>query len=166
MELEVSQCFGMGTEGPESSHAVWRFPEETPSPFFHSFNLPPSESMPIWSPAPIPPENEATTLTRWQLSSEWQWRLRVPMHVKYFRTENRIVSRARHRSLGLSHFRPWRRLGLVIWDSWRMCTVGLCYFPSWGPGLDPPNPDGSVFEVGHEKPDYGPRWLALVGELV
>ncbi|KAJ6023533.1 uncharacterized protein N7446_013898 [Penicillium canescens] len=162
-ELKRSQWFKMDTEGAESSHAAWEFPEETPIPFFHSFNLPSSESMPIWSPPPIPPENEATTSTRWLLAPKW--RSRVPMHVKYFRNENRMVSRARCPSLGLSHFRPWRRLGLVIWDSWRMCTVGLCYFPSRGPGLDPPNPDGSVPEVGHEKPDLGPRWLALVGQL-
>lgn len=156
----------MDTEGAESSHAAWEFPEATPIPFFHSFNLPPSESMPIWSLPPIPPENEATTSSRWQLAPEW--RSRAPMHVKYFRRENRIVSRARSPSLGLSHFRPWRRLGLVIWDTWRIYTVGLCYFPSRGPGLDPPNPDGSVFEAGHEKPDFGDlglRWLALVGQL-
>ena len=162
-ELERFQWFKMDTEGAESCHAAWEFHEQTPIPFFHSFNLPPSESMLIWSPPPIPPENEATTSTRWLLVPKW--RSRVPIHVKYFRNENQRVSRARCPSLGLSYFRPWRRLGLVIWDSWRMYTVGLCYFPSRGPGLDPPNPDGSVFEVRHEKPDLGRRWLALVGEL-
>lgn len=45
-----------------------------------------------------------------------------------------------------------------------MYTVGLCYFASSGPGLDPPNPDGSVAEVGLVKPAFGPRWLALVEE--
>ena len=46
-----------------------------------------------------------------------------------------------------------------------MYTVGLCYFHSRGPGLDPPNPDGSIFEVGRKKPDFGPIWLALVGQV-
>ncbi|CDM28789.1 unnamed protein product [Penicillium roqueforti FM164] len=68
-------------------------------------------------------------------------------------------------SLGLRHFRPWRRLGLVIWDSWRMYTVGLCYFPYRGQGLDPPSLDGSIFEVKQRKPDFGPIWLALVGQV-
>jgi hypothetical protein len=162
-ELRRSQWFKMDTEGPESSHAAWEFPEQTPIPFFHSFNLPPTESMPIWSPPLIPPQNEATTSRQWQLAPKW--RSEIPMHVQYFRKQNGRVSRARCPSLGLSHFRPWRRLGLVIWDSWRMHTVGLCYFPSRGPGLDPPNPDGSVFEGEHEKPDLGRRLLALVGQV-
>ncbi|KAJ5804628.1 uncharacterized protein N7518_000931 [Penicillium psychrosexuale] len=153
----------MDTEGPESSHAAWEFPEATPIPFFHSFSLSSSESMPIWSPPPIPPDNETTISTRWLLAPKW--RSRGPMHVRYFRMTNAMVSRTDRRSLGLSHFRPWRRLGLVIWDSWRMYTVGLCYFPTMGPGHDPPNPDGSIFEVGHKKPDFGPIWLALVGQV-
>ncbi|KAJ5457869.1 hypothetical protein N7475_009257 [Penicillium sp. IBT 31633x] len=160
--LEVFKLSKMDTEGAEACHAAWEFSEQTPIPFFHSFKLPSSISMPIWSSPPIPPENEATTSTRWQLAPKW--RSREPMHVRYFQNESQRVSRARGPSFGLSYFRPWRRLGLVIWDSWRMYSVGLCYFPSRGPGLDPPNPDGSAWDAKLEKPDFRPRWLALVVE--
>lgn len=46
-----------------------------------------------------------------------------------------------------------------------MYTVGLCYFPYRGQGLDPPSLDGSIFEVKQRKPDFGPIWLALVGQV-
>ncbi|CAG8119320.1 unnamed protein product [Penicillium nalgiovense] len=70
----------------------------------------------------------------------------------------------RYSVLGLSFFRPWRHLGIVIWDSWRMCTVGLFNFHFRNPWLYPPNPDGSVREGGHVEPGRTARLLALVGE--
>ncbi|KAJ5943508.1 hypothetical protein N7516_003676 [Penicillium verrucosum] len=124
----------MGAEGPESSYAAWEFPGETPIPFLHSFNLPPSESMtlcPSGLRRPYPPKTkqEATTSTQWQLSLEW--RSLVPMHVKFFRSVNQMISRAHHRSLGLtldsrvkSHFRPvsfGTRGGCALLD----CVISL-----------------------------------------
>ncbi|KAJ6191601.1 hypothetical protein N7519_001622 [Penicillium mononematosum] len=151
------------SEGAEPLRAAWDLPEETALPFFHSFNLPPSsEPVFIWSPPPIPPENETPTSKCWQLSS--QCRSRVPLHIGSFHRRSRWASQRRYSVLGLSLFRPWRRLGIVIWDSWRMCTVGLFNFHFTNPWLYPPNPDGSVREGEHVEPDLTASLLALVGE--
>ncbi|KAL2871453.1 uncharacterized protein BJX67DRAFT_342269 [Aspergillus lucknowensis] len=66
----------------------------------------------------------------------------------------------------LLNMKPWRRLGLVIWDTWRMQTIGLYRI---GNSRQLPTPDGDFLEAhkrswGPTRSDMLPRWLALIGE--
>ncbi|BCS21106.1 uncharacterized protein APUU_21538S [Aspergillus puulaauensis] len=153
-------------EGSEFSRAAWNLSQLTPIPFIDSFDLPRSGiPTPIWSPPPVPPETEATASACWQLTPEY--RLGYPMHVEYFQNTALLVPRQlRKPSLGMTQFKSWCRLGLVIWDSWRMYTVRLCHFGPRCDGPNLPNPDGTVQDPDEQEPDLVPRWLALVGERV
>ncbi|KAL4962468.1 uncharacterized protein BDV14DRAFT_210621 [Aspergillus stella-maris] len=153
---------------------------EMPLPFFESFDLPSSpnatsentvdtaaplrlstqSNVPVWSSPPIPENNKVSEA--WHLSPEFcTWEQR---HVEDFRTKATVMPNRPKGTDILSYFRPWRRMGLVIWDSWRMYTVGLCLLR----GTErTPTPDGEFLEAG--PPGIGgldmtSRWLALARE--
>lgn len=160
-------------EGEESSRAAWTFPRGTPPPFFSSFNLPPSRYLtsgngpPFWSPPPPPPETEATDA--WWLTPKYRsWN---PRHVSYLQLAASSASLDRQpKSYSLLNLKPWRRLGMTTWDTWRIYTLGLFDFNR---REAMPTPDGGLLEatprderVLQQTPviDYVSRWLALIGE--
>ncbi|KAL5335197.1 hypothetical protein BJX70DRAFT_401800 [Aspergillus crustosus] len=159
-------------EGEESSRGSWSFPGDTPLPFFPSFNLPPAQdiSQPsrIWASPPPPDKTEATEA--WQLIAER--RTLHPRQCLLFSGATSSVALEREPiSYALVDFRPWRRLGMPIWDEWRMYRLGLFNFPR-SPGQVVPTPDGGILDVVPRDPeerarvplvDYLGRLLALVG---
>ncbi|OJI97586.1 hypothetical protein ASPVEDRAFT_301060 [Aspergillus versicolor CBS 583.65] len=160
-------------EGEESSRAAWTFPPGTPPPFFPSFDLPPSQylrdgnSSPFWSP-PLPPPDTAATDAWWLTPKYRSWN---PRHVSYFQLAASAVSMDREpASHSLVNLKPWRRLGVIIWDTWRIYSLGLCDFNR---KQAMPTPDGRLLEATprdrralQQMPavDYVSRWLALIGE--
>ena len=148
-----------------------------PLPFFESFDLPssPNETSEntfysagpllwstqrnVWSPPSIPENNNVSEI--WRLSPEivsWQ-----EIHLDGFQDKDSVIPVRPKPTDILSYFKPWRRMGFVIWDSWRMYTVGLCHVKRTE---RMPTPDGEFLEAelpGIKAPDKTPRWLALVG---
>ncbi|KAL4754357.1 hypothetical protein BDW72DRAFT_166732 [Aspergillus terricola var. indicus] len=161
-------------EGEESSRAAWTFPDTTPLPFFRSFDIPPGQDMTrpslIWTPPPPPPEIEATKA--WSLSADFRpW---LPRHLAIFRHASTTASHERPpSSYSLVNFKQWRRLGVVIWDAWRIYRLGLFEGPPRNPGEIIPTPEGGCLPVLPRDPeeraqiprvDYVSRWLAIIGE--
>ncbi|PLB44467.1 hypothetical protein P170DRAFT_480227 [Aspergillus steynii IBT 23096] len=163
-------------EGEESSRAAWTFPEETPLPFFRSFDLPPGRDMTrsyslIWTPPSPPPDTEVNKA--WALRAESRpW---LPRHVGEFRRASTLASLERVPcSYHFVAFKRWRRLGLVIWDAWRVYRLGLFEGVPRRPGEVIPTPEGGHLTVIPDDPgereqqllrvNYVSRWLALIGE--
>ncbi|KAL4862679.1 hypothetical protein BDV12DRAFT_178490 [Aspergillus spectabilis] len=159
-------------EGEESSRGAWTFPEDTPLPFFPSFNLPPAQYISnlsrIWASPPPPDKTEGTEA--WDLIPEH--RKFQPPHCMLFSRETSSLTRGwEPTSHAFIDFRPWRRLGIPIWDSWRMYKLGL-FDMSRNGGEVVPTPDGGILDVYPRDPeerarvplvDYHGRFLALVG---
>ncbi|KAA8646798.1 hypothetical protein EYZ11_009955 [Aspergillus tanneri] len=160
-------------EGEESSRAAWTFLNATPLPFFQSFDLPPGQDMtrssPIWTPPSPPPETEATKA--WSLGAES--RQRLPTHLGIFKIASSMASIQRlPSSYSFVDFKQWRRLGVVVWDAWRMYRIGLFEGLPRSPGEVIPTPEGGYLTVLPRDPDeraqipsvnYKSRWLALIG---
>lgn len=157
-------------EGEESSRAAWTFPHETPLPLFHSFDAPLAQHTRnppcLWTPLPRPRKTNA--METWQLTIER--RRSLPLQCMLFYQASSAVSREREPSSpALADFRPWRRLGVAIWDAWRMHLSGLFTYPG-NPGRVIPTPDGDTLDVLPRDPeeeahvplvDYW-RWLASI----
>ncbi|KAH8430880.1 uncharacterized protein LDX57_008544 [Aspergillus melleus] len=161
-------------EGEESSRAAWTFPDETPLPTFRSFDLPPgrdtTRSSPVWTPPSPSPQTESAKA--WCLSIDYRsW---LPRHTDIFQRSSTSVSLNREpSSYSFVNFKQWRRLGLVIWDAWRMHRIGLFEGPPRRPDEVIPTPDGGFLPVLPRDPeertriprvDYPARWLTLIGE--
>ncbi|KAI9036088.1 uncharacterized protein KD926_002465 [Aspergillus affinis] len=161
-------------EGEESSRAAWTFPDETPLPIFHSFDLPSGRDITrsplIWTLPSPPPDTEA--IKAWSLDAESrQW---LPQHDRTFVHASVVASHQREPfSYSFVNFKQWRRLGLVIWDAWRMHRIGLFEGPPRNYGEVIPTPDGQSLAGLPRDPeerarvprvDYQSRWLALIGE--
>ncbi|KAL4759660.1 uncharacterized protein BDW70DRAFT_169282 [Aspergillus foveolatus] len=164
----------LGLQGEESSRAAWTFPDETLLPFFDfkSFYLSTGTTRPseIWTSPSPPPDSEVTEA--WSLSAESRpW---LPKHLRIFQHQSGAASRGgKPASNPFVVFRQWRRLGVTIWDGWRMYRVGLYDGPPRRAGEVIPNPDGTCLPVLPSDPDeraripvvdYMSRWLALIGE--
>ncbi|KAL4799249.1 hypothetical protein BDV19DRAFT_385499 [Aspergillus venezuelensis] len=177
-------------EGEESSRAAWTFPETTPLPFinFSSFDLSldslrqRTPGVKPWSPPSPPPETPATRA--WSLTQAS--RPGLPRHIGTFRhasssaSYNRIPCSSPYYTF--VEFKQWRRLGVVVWDSWRIYRLGLFEGLPRKPGEKVPLPKlGEEMGEGEEERflpvisrdlderaripivDYESRWLALVG---
>ncbi|KAL4867880.1 hypothetical protein BDV12DRAFT_170488 [Aspergillus spectabilis] len=159
-------------EGEESSRGSWSFPEHTPLPFFPSFDLPPAHDIShpsrIWASPPPPDKTEGTEA--WCLIAER--RTLHPRQCMLFSRASSSLTREREPiSQAFVDFRPWRRLGMPIWDEWRMYKLGLFNFPRNG-GEVIPTPDGGILDVYPRDPeerarvplvDYPGRLLGLIG---
>ncbi|KAL4746262.1 hypothetical protein BDW72DRAFT_207493 [Aspergillus terricola var. indicus] len=116
--------------------------DDTPLPFFDfkSFDLSTgtTRSSEIWTPPPPPPATE---------SRPW-----LPKHLRISQHQSGAASRGREPASNPSvAFKQWRRLGVTIWDGWRMAGEAM------------PNPDGTCL-ARIPVVDYMSRWLALIGE--
>ncbi|RDW64458.1 uncharacterized protein DSM5745_09869 [Aspergillus mulundensis] len=154
-------------DGEESSRGAWTFPPETPPPFFPSFEIPAGAQdvcSDVWAPPSPPADTEATTA--WALASKrWRWQ---PQQWVYFHHVASAISTDRlPPSHPLADFKPCRRLGVYIWDSWRMYRLGLCEGVRGSGGIVP-TPDGDSYGPSTGEPggvDYWARWVALIGKM-
>ncbi|KAL4794839.1 hypothetical protein BDV19DRAFT_389741 [Aspergillus venezuelensis] len=164
-------------EGEEAPRVAWEFPGRVPLPFFGSFDLPSTpdeisdnifdtaESLlwptqkNVWPTLSAPEKNKVSEI--WHLSPEFCGFNQI--HLDDFRNRATVIRARPKPSDVLSYFKPWRRMSLVIWDSWRMYTVGRCHVSQ---KERTPTPDGGFLEPelpGFKAPDMTPRRLALVG---
>lgn len=154
-------------EDEEATGAAWDYPYKTPCPFFASLTvelLHDHEKYRIWSPAPAPDLHQANV---------WFWgRARrsieeFPSPTAMFRAVGRMLTRVPPRTCRtwqMMRMQPYRRLGVVFWDHWRMYRVGLYDASSSEPEI---TPDGDILpgcREGMEWPEIASRWLALVGK--
>ncbi|KAL2811730.1 hypothetical protein BDW59DRAFT_167960 [Aspergillus cavernicola] len=162
-------------EGEESSRAAWTFPKETPLPFFPSFDLnhlhlhlplgqeSTTTQRKIWTPPPPPPETEAAIT--WLLTP--QYRSWPPKYIAVFKNASGVSRQRQPTSYSLVNMKPWRRLGVIIWDIWRVYSLGLYDYDI--SRTEPiPTPDGGILEALPREQipriDSVSRWLALIGE--
>lgn len=150
----------------ESSEAAWEFPTETPIPFFSSLELPPHHSdYPTWSPPPVPDANS-------KIEETWS---RTPRHrfvgsnpAGMIRAHTNLISRYpgfEQSWREIRQIRPFRRIGVMLWNRWRMYSVGL--YSSISRGREVCTPDGDVVQADDfqlSPYDVISRWLALVGK--
>ncbi|KAL2797359.1 hypothetical protein BJX66DRAFT_91511 [Aspergillus keveii] len=146
--------------------AIWHYPtDETLLPFFASFHLPQATSAHFhsssFSPPPVPAETPVTT--QWGQTAESSESRSAPTGL--MRIFSLRMARAQ-KNYGTWAMRPFRRLGITIWDKWRMHQVGLLCVYARG---QVPTPDGGFIEA---VPQDGPprvdwvemhgRWAALI----
>ncbi|KAL4908729.1 hypothetical protein BDW74DRAFT_145220 [Aspergillus multicolor] len=134
------------SEGQESFRAAWTFPRETPIPFIARLDLLSharhgrtiATLLPSWTPPPVPDKNEATVA--WRLLPEYS--SSEQEHLEDIRRFARVDSSLVRPSYTMADMKPWRRLGIALWDSWRMTTAGL--FQCLSPGRVPVTDIGSI----------------------
>lgn len=165
-DLGLHPSYGRSGVQLEPTRAAWEFPLETPIPFFASFELPQQHTdnnynYTIWSPPPVPDE--------------------TPVNIAWSRTargcdgaSNQTVilhyhSRSLARSGGLGtlsmmEMQPYRRVGVVLWDFWRVFSIGL--MPNTRRETTP-TPDGGFISPdpnGETRQEWQSRWLAVVNK--
>lgn len=136
----------------EPVEAAWALTSKI-VPFFASMALPPcSDHSPIWSPSPAPDNNSrleqawARTPTQRVSSST------VALMMCYYSSESLLRQESPSAYLDMRRFRPFRRIGVVIWNNRRLDSVGLL----------PNNGRGGYYPQSIR--DTIARWLALVGK--
>ncbi|RDW72592.1 uncharacterized protein DSM5745_07764 [Aspergillus mulundensis] len=144
--------------------------KNTPLPFFPSFEVPPRYSDNVYCPPPAP---LPTPVNR-----DWG-RMRHPrtynkptLPAMKFQDRCERMTWLQPPNYDIWDMRPFRRLGVVIWDPWRMYLAGLS---DWDVLEGIPTPDGGVVEEeglesleGYRQSLMGEeeiqrRWLALIG---
>lgn len=154
----------------ESWEAAWEYPNETPIPFFASLELPLHQDhdhysdYPIWSSHPVPDSNS-------KIDKAWfrtpKYRL-YPSQTAMFRSFASGYSWPRGFEQAWRNMRqiqPFRRIGLMLWNQWRMYSVGLQTAIRRDASVCTPDGDfvrGQDFRLS--KYDMYSRWLALVGK--
>ncbi|KAF9885831.1 hypothetical protein FE257_012303 [Aspergillus nanangensis] len=144
-----------------------RFLNETTVPFFESFDLPQTSSSQdtafkhVWCPPPVPDETPITRAWRGGLQ-----RCGEPTgQTMLYRSHALMLTRMRPAVVDMMEIQPYRRLGVLLWTTWRMYSVGL--FPNNRPERTPA-PNGGFLEVNRKRVtavrDMQSRWLVLVGK--
>ncbi|KAL4869552.1 hypothetical protein BDV12DRAFT_167588 [Aspergillus spectabilis] len=145
-------------EPKEPEFASWSYAKETPIPLFQSLELPPNaHDHPLWSP-PSPPDTSAPPSESFGRSPSYA--ATASPSTPMFRAYGAQISRHRNPSRGMIRMRPFRRLGVVVWDAFRLCAVGLFH------GRSLPRDCGLAGENDVSWFEMAARWLALVGEPV
>lgn len=160
---------GIGGSTPECQEEPvlerWALPHETPIPCFETLDLPVYDQKHVWSPPPVPDE-DSTVQDIW--SQTPRHRLSLTVSLAMIRSHTRMVtwrSGFEQSSRDLRDMRPFRRLGVSIWDTWRMYSVGL--WTNIRRDSERPTPDGGVaYGSAFQLSVYetSARWLALVGK--
>lgn len=114
----------------------------------------------VWSPPPIPkiPNHDATgiPIDIWGRGTKMVQGNRMVHLWRSWQIQS-ATHPARHQICSLQDARPWRALGMPIWDLWRFYGLGLwtAQRPRWlepGPIL---TPDGSEISEGSDPPTHG-----------
>ncbi|KAJ5169805.1 uncharacterized protein N7500_002588 [Penicillium coprophilum] len=149
-------------EHKESIQAVWWYPSQTPPPLFHSLEFARGMNVPIWPSPPTPPDDLVTE--SWNLDVRGCGRRTIHMEMY----KNWAYQRPNPGYTRLS-IQPYRRLGIFVWDLWRMYSTGLVV---WNyRGLRTPAPDGDaelveLLGVHHASmEEWRSRWLTLAGTM-
>ncbi|KAK6810543.1 hypothetical protein RU639_013712 [Aspergillus parasiticus] len=160
-DLGLRPSYG-DSEQQEPSKAFWDLPEETPIPLFTSFEFK-FENYLIWSPQPVPKSTPVISI--------WSRGVDTCDHASVQTSKVSAYSKGFLRripgSAAMRDIRPFRRLGVLLWDKWRVFSVGLIKKPHRGVI---PTPDGGFIDSDS---DDSPRlsleedasiWLAMVGK--
>ncbi|RMZ38529.1 hypothetical protein AFCA_000018 [Aspergillus flavus] len=148
----------------EPSEASWDLPEETPIPLFTSFEFS-FEKYLIWSPQPVPESTPVICI--WSRGVDTCDHSTV--QTSKFSVYSRRLLRRIPASAAMRDIRPFRRLGVLLWDKWRVFSVGLIEKTRRGVI---PTPDGGFLDSDS---DDSPRlsleedasiWLAMVGKTL
>ncbi|KAL3472492.1 hypothetical protein BJX99DRAFT_272907 [Aspergillus californicus] len=149
---------------------IWHYATKTPLPYFISLQTPqgqPSPAGPLF-PSPPAPNNEDTPNHRY-----WG---RSPVHgtrgsrqVGLLKSHGFRMRRQTPPNYALHEMRPFRQLGAIIWDPWRLYQVGLI---DCNQREDVPTPEGGViaglgdgdFRRRVDVREMQRRWVALVGK--
>lgn len=176
-DLGLQASYGSVGQGQEEpSQARWDLPPETPMPLFTSFELPHHAiDYSVWGSPPVPEDAEAYTASQRSSKSPTIWfpplepddpeadkaghRSSNFLHKPTIQSVMfRLISKLRLQSrpivTGLQDVRPYRRLGVFMWDKWRIYSAGLMDRSST---RDSPTPSGGFWELQS-------RWLALIGK--
>ncbi|KNG88868.1 hypothetical protein ANOM_003713 [Aspergillus nomiae NRRL 13137] len=148
----------------EPSEVARGLSEETPIPLFTSFEFN-FEKYLIWSPQPVPDSTPVISIWRrgadaCETSSAQSRR---------FSAYSRSLLRCTPSSAAMLDVRPFRRIGVLLWDSWRAFSVGLLNKPR-REGI--PTPDGGFMDYLDDGPprlslrEDASIWLALVGKTL
>ncbi|PWY83665.1 hypothetical protein BO94DRAFT_536359 [Aspergillus sclerotioniger CBS 115572] len=134
-------------------------PPRVPLPLFTSFQFPPqAENHPVWCPPPVP---EHTTV-----NEAWDRIVRHPEDSSrgtlFYHQLLSILQVYGLASPAIQDMPPFRRLGVFIWDCWRLYSAGLKFITE-----NIPAPNGGVVQAMHidQKRVYEMQanWLALRG---
>ena len=151
----------------ESTKAAWEYPTETPIPFFASLELPLHQdykyysNYPIWSPRPVP---DAEIEETWFRTPYYRLGLGQARMFRAY-TSGSPLARFRQAWLDMRQIQPFRRIGVMLWNKWRMYSVGL--FTTIPRGASVRTPDGDFVreeDFRLSRYDVFSRWLALVGK--
>ncbi|KAB8256688.1 hypothetical protein BDV32DRAFT_153083 [Aspergillus pseudonomiae] len=146
----------------EPSKASWDLPEETPIPLFTSFEFC-FENYLIWSPQPVPESTPVINI--WDRGADRCDESSVQTGA--FSACSRQLLRRNPSSAAMRDIRPFRRLGVLLWDTWRVFSVGLQRRPC-REGI--PTPDGGFLDSGNSPllsvQENAAMWLALVGKTL
>lgn len=153
----------------ESVKIASAFPTGTPIPFLASLDPPPHYHCPIRSPPATPEEGS-------RVNEAWGRKLRhrllettpaamIRCHATM--TRNRRGFEQSSRDLQYAHL--FRRLGVTIWDMWRIFSAGLLSNMFRKMEVPIPTPEGGTIsgensEFDLSLWDISARWLALVGK--
>ncbi|KAJ5374649.1 hypothetical protein N7517_006655 [Penicillium concentricum] len=134
------------SEHEESIQGVWWYPSETPPPLFHSFDLEGSMDIAVWPLPPIPSDGIVTDM--WILDVRGCGRT-VP-HLGWYKDRSRMLAyNGPNPNFTMLRIQPYRRLGVFIWDVWRMYSTGLIHWngPSYSALIPGPDGDAEVLEL-------------------
>lgn len=161
----ASPSTGESQELQHASAAAWDLAPNTPIPVFLSFELARSiennDSM-LWCPPQTPIEDPVTKA--WKLTVSYC--NRPSGQTMLFRSLRQQALRGRPDrppSVAMNNIRPYRRSGVLLWDSWRMYSTGLApntsreRRPAPGGGFIGPNYDADTRE------DILSAWLEIAG---
>jgi hypothetical protein len=152
-------------EHEESIQGVWWYPLETPPPLFHSFDLERSMDITTW---PLPPKPLDDIVTdAWQLDEGRCGK--TPGHMEWYKNWARILAyQGPHPNYTMLRIQPYRRVGVFIWDVWRMYSTGLILWNSREPRIRAPDWDAALVELVGVQPvpmeEWHARWFALAGD--
>ncbi|RAK97453.1 uncharacterized protein BO80DRAFT_428296 [Aspergillus ibericus CBS 121593] len=165
-DLGLHVSYGFFKHEPnEPLNALWDLPQETPLPLIPFSNLPPQAmNYPVWCPSPVP------NVTK--INDTWDRIVQDPSFPSlvsmFFRSQVYDMLMARRRTATcMEDMRPYRRLGMCIWDAWRVYSAGLLSFRCVGMI---PTPTGGFVEPSrpglHNVRKMQIRWAALIGKDV
>ncbi|OOF98883.1 hypothetical protein ASPCADRAFT_127475 [Aspergillus carbonarius ITEM 5010] len=136
-------------------------PSRIPMPLFTSFKFPPRAiDHPVWCPPPVP-DNTA-------VDRAWDRAVRTSEDASrgsfFYQQLVNIVKAFRPADPAIQDMPLYRRLGVFIWDSWRLYSAGLEFITTG----NTPAPNGGFVQSKHIDQetiyDMHARWLALRGK--
>ncbi|KAL5338028.1 hypothetical protein BJX70DRAFT_367910 [Aspergillus crustosus] len=144
--------------------ALWHYPGTSPLPFFPAFRLPHPSSHATYPYHPPPPSPDNSPLNKsWSRAAAYIEKRGSQCGA--LRLYGHTLKRHNAADCRRSDLRPFRLLGIVIWDNWRVYQIGLLEHKA---RQRTPTPDGGYIEgfstglVPTDLWEMIARWVALV----